>query len=1024
MALTNKIQPLLPNDESCRNCVEGSLVSGWTRVPHLFAIVRSSLNNHGLVIFSYPGIGSSEVTVRPIDAVPFDKNFKFMLLNTTQVSATHKEFQLQLTSGAKVYVAEFTNTEATEKFIMLITQLVSENSSSPQYDWLKKYTAKEDAKIENWPLSELAKTANNPTDPLQYTPLAFDADDDILSFDPLAPPKKLIDPLTAAALERDKQQQDAIDGGVNEPLDLSDFDPLTQNDVKKENKMSAELLRRSREVVSNRALAGKSWLERTFSQGLQLNETTKGSSTTPTATTATATTTYEERNSSKPSDESSDEPYDEIDNLDVINARNENMPETPPPVLGTRNSSIFKGMRARENYIKIHLTAREKEFTELHPMTIFVGTWNVNGQLATETLVPWLRDVSTPPDVYAIGFQELDLSAEALVFNDSSRERSWLDAIENGLPTSAHYFRLRVIRLVGMMLVVYIQQKHEQQVYDAEAEHNGTGIMGMMGNKGGVSVRFQLHNSSICFVNSHLAAHLAEFERRNQDYREVYSKLKFTLFQPPLSIGDHDMIFWLGDLNYRFDDLEPDQVKGLIEKQNFEKLLAHDQLQKQRKLEKCFNGFDEGPLNFSPTYKYDPGTDNWDTSEKGRAPAWCDRVLWKGKNIQQLAYRSHPLLKLSDHKPVSGLFSVGIKVVDKAKERRVFEEIVRKLDKRENDSLPQVKLDKHEFQFGDITFMEEKTHTLPIINCGQSPVEFEFIPKLDETEVCKPWLKINPQCGFIYPGDFFEIELTISVDKLSAPMVTIGNCKLDEILVLHLVDGKDFFVPINGTYLPSVFGSSLEALARIYGPIRQVPMDSLIRLENKASTFDKIDIQGFDQTEPLDLPKELWLLVDHIHKHGMKVENILLQSGTDVEIVRIRHHLDNGVGGKIPGSLYSIGEALLLFLEALPEPVIPYKFHQRCHDASNNYVLCKQIITQLPECHANVFRYLTSFLRELLRHSLDNKLDARMLATVFGSILLRPPLEHGKNLSKRAVSQIAQKKARFVFHFLINDFRE
>ena len=87
----------------------------------------------------------------------------------------------------------------------------------------------------------------------------------------MAPPKKPIDPLTAAALERDKQQQDAIDGG-NKPLDLSDFDPLAQNEVKKDSKMSAELLRRSREVVSNRALAGKSWLERTFSQGLQMNE--------------------------------------------------------------------------------------------------------------------------------------------------------------------------------------------------------------------------------------------------------------------------------------------------------------------------------------------------------------------------------------------------------------------------------------------------------------------------------------------------------------------------------------------------------------------------------------------------------------------------------------------------------------------------------------------------------------------------------------------------------------------------------
>ena len=42
-----------------------------------------------------------------------------------------------------------------------------------------------------------------------------------------------------------------------------------------------------------------------------------------------------------------------------------------------------------------------------------------------------------------------------------------------------------------------------------------------------------------------------------------------------------------------------------------------------------FSGFQEGPVDFGPTYKYDLFSDDYDTSEKQRIPAWTDRVLWR-----------------------------------------------------------------------------------------------------------------------------------------------------------------------------------------------------------------------------------------------------------------------------------------------------------------------------------------------------------------------------------------------------------
>ena len=85
--------------------------------------------------------------------------------------------------------------------------------------------------------------------------------------------------------------------------------------------------------------------------------------------------------------------------------------------------------------------------------------------------------------------------------------------------------------------------------------------------------------------------------------------------------------------------MKSSEVKEKITNGEMNELSQYDQLRLERNKGNVFTGYLEGKINFQPTYKYDPETDNWDTSEKARAPAWCDRILWKGENIKQRYYR-------------------------------------------------------------------------------------------------------------------------------------------------------------------------------------------------------------------------------------------------------------------------------------------------------------------------------------------------------------------------------------------------
>lgn len=194
----------------------------------------------------------------------------------------------------------------------------------------------------------------------------------------------------------------------------------------------------------------------------------------------------------------------------------------------------------------------------------------------------------------------------------------------------------------------------------------------MAGNKGAVAIRMEYANTSICLVTAHLAAGFANYEERNQDYRTISHGLRF---QRNRTIEDHDTIIWLGDFNYRIG-MNNERTRALVKAGDLETLYANDQLNLQMVHGKTFPFYNEARITFLPTYKYDLGTDEYDSSDKARIPAWCDRVLSKGTNIRQINYDAAPL-RFSDHRPVWANFQCTVTMVDEKRKDEISEQLYR-----------------------------------------------------------------------------------------------------------------------------------------------------------------------------------------------------------------------------------------------------------------------------------------------------------------------------------------------------------
>ncbi|GAA6009081.1 hypothetical protein JCM10207_004086 [Rhodosporidiobolus poonsookiae] len=319
--------------------------------------------------------------------------------------------------------------------------------------------------------------------------------------------------------------------------------------------------------------------------------------------------------------------------------------------------------------LRTRLRERAREYTAYESTTVWVGSYNLNGKPpGSESLLPWLFPIEEPdPAFLVIAFQEIvPLSPGQIMATDPEKKRRWeqhiLDTVAARPNKKSDYILLRSGQLVGTALIVLCKKSIAGEVRNVEAATKKTGLKGMAGNKGAVAIRLDYHNTSFCFLTAHLAAGHSNVEERNQDYFTIANGLHFSRGRV---IANHDNVVWAADTNYRIS-LPNEEVRFLAEADDYATLYEADQLANARRTRGVFPGYEEAAILFRPTYKYDNGTDVYDSSEKNRIPAYTDRILYNGGDLDAFRYQRAELMA-SDHRPVYALFRSRIRIVDETK---------------------------------------------------------------------------------------------------------------------------------------------------------------------------------------------------------------------------------------------------------------------------------------------------------------------------------------------------------------------
>lgn len=482
-----------------------------------------------------------------------------------------------------------------------------------------------------------------------------------------------------------------------------------------------------------------------------------------------------------------------------------------------------------DSMLRSELAGKEFLYTRLENLKVLAGTWNVGqGRATHDSLISWLGSAAADVGIVAVGLQEVEMGAgflamsaakETVGLEGSSVGQWWVEMIGKTLDEGSTFQRVGSRQLAGLLIAVWVRNNIRGNVGDIDVAAVPCGFGRAIGNKGAVGLRMRVYGRTMCFVNCHFAAHLEAVNRRNADFDHVYrtmifsrpsnnaaaagvssavhmvrgvntNSIHFVDGMPELS--EADMVICLGDFNYRLDGISYDEARDFVSQRSFDWLKEKDQLRAEMKAGNVFQGMREAVIKFPPTYKFERhqvGLAGYDSGEKKRIPAWCDRILFRDSRAASvstcnldcpivssvLQYKACMDVTDSDHKPVRCIFNVEIARVDESIRRQEFGEIIVSNEKirRMLDELYRVP--EAIVSTNNIILQNQDASILRITNkCGKDKAVFRVICEGQTTTKdgkqesnyhprgsygFPRWLEVKPTAGIILPGHIAEISV-------------------------------------------------------------------------------------------------------------------------------------------------------------------------------------------------------------------------------------------------------------------------